>query len=79
VIDLDSMCDKAMYSCQHKDTFLALKISQNDKFDFSEEPWPRSMKYNGRSPPYHMSIHALQMVLHLNKKYLSDVQLPHLQ
>ena len=26
-------------------------------------------------PPYHMIIHALQTVLHLNKKYLFDAQI----
>ena len=36
-------------------------------------------RYNWRGPPYHMIIHTLQTVLHLNKKYLSDVQLPRIQ
>jgi len=36
-------------------------------------------RYNLRGPPYHMIIHALQTVLHLNKKYLYDVQLPRIQ
>ena len=27
-------------------------------------------------PTYHMIIHALRMVLHLNKKHVSDVQIP---
>ena len=30
-------------------------------------------------PGYHMIIHALQTVLHLNKKYLCDVHLPRIQ
>ena len=29
---------------------------------------------NWRVPPYHMIIHALQTVLDLHEKYLSDVQ-----
>ena len=37
------------------------------------------MKYKGdkkrRGPSYHMIIHALQTVLHLNKKYLSNVRI----
>ena len=37
-------------------------------------------RYNCLGPPYHMindyTIHALQMVIHLYKKYLYDVQLP---
>ena len=36
-------------------------------------------RYNWRGPPYHMIIHALQTVLYLYKKYLSDVQLPRIQ
>jgi len=36
-------------------------------------------RYNWRGPPYYMIIHALQTVLHLYKKYLSDVQLPRIQ
>ena len=36
---------------------------------------PRSMEYKGEGndPPYH---YALQTILHLNKKYVSDVQIP---
>ena len=30
-------------------------------------------RYKWRGPPYHIIIHALQTVLHLNEKYLSDV------
>ena len=30
-------------------------------------------KYKWRGPPYDMIIHALQTVLHLNEKYLSDL------
>ena len=36
-------------------------------------------RYNWRGPPCHMIIHALQTALHLNKKYLSDIQLPRKQ
>ena len=36
-------------------------------------------RYNWRGSPYHMIIHALQTVFHLNKKYLSDVQLLRIQ
>ena len=37
-------------------------------------------RYNWRGPHYHMiNIHALQTVLDLNKKYLSDVQLQRIQ
>ena len=32
-----------------------------------------------RGPPYHMNMHALQTLLHLYKKYLSDVQLLSIQ
>ena len=36
-------------------------------------------RYNWRGPPYLMIIHALQTVLHLDKKYLPEVQLPRMQ
>ena len=32
-------------------------------------------RYKRRGPPYHMITHALQTQLHLNKKYVSDVQI----
>ena len=31
---------------------------------------------NRPGPHYHMIVHALQKLLHLNKKYLSDLQIP---
>ena len=38
---------------------------------------PRSMEYEGAGiDPARPTIYALQTVLHFNKKYLSDVQLP---
>ena len=36
-------------------------------------------RFNWRGPSHHIIIHALQTVLHLNKNYLSDVQLPRIQ
>ena len=50
----------------------ATKVSASKEFEIDG-------RYNCRGPPYHIIIHTLQTVLHLNKKYLSDVQLPRIQ